>query len=65
MISQPVDINMFSESVTLLSLGTGGFTRVDHFSVIQAIALAKKLYIHQQTVLVKLIISLVEYEDVC
>ena len=45
MISQPVDINMFSESVTLLSLGTGGFTRVDHFSIIQAIALAKRLFI--------------------
>ena len=34
---------MFSESVFLLSLGTGGSTRVNHFSIVQAVALDKRL----------------------
>ena len=36
---------MFSESVFLLGLGTGGFTGVNHLSIIQAIALVKWLFI--------------------
>ena len=36
---------MFSESVSLLSLGTGGFTGVNHLSIVQTIGLAEGLFI--------------------